>query len=361
MAEVQKVDPVGFSGFAITAMSQGEEGLVYLGTPIYSDFKCKNVGENPISKHQTIVCVGREAEYLLVAAAIGLTSVMGEISTDLVPKIDNTYKLGLSDKRWLEAYLTYLYAGTLKQNLACYPGVTIDGKDLDAADPFTQYVKKAGDTMTGNLFIQPASGDAELDLITATTTLSFIRFKHPDNKQWIFVMRPASEGNMIAWDYYNGASWAYILKIYTNGDFLPQTYTGSANFGNATYYWNDVSAKSFTDRGCIVELDPDLAIQYLKAIKTHPTKIADSRRLKDKKITMRMLDYNSFPEFAKDIPEKKPVRNPTKWDEKGNPIEWKELMPQDGIDLSATISMLIAVNKKLLERVEALEKKAGIT
>lgn len=61
---------------------------------------------------------------------------MGEITTDLIPQLDATLSLGSSSKKWLNAYLANLYAGTLKQNLACDAGITIDGVDI--SNPITQ-------------------------------------------------------------------------------------------------------------------------------------------------------------------------------------------------------------------------------
>jgi len=57
---------------------------------------------------------------------------MGEITTDLIPQLDATLSLGSSSKKWLNAHLANLYAGTLKQNLACDAGITIDGYDISA-------------------------------------------------------------------------------------------------------------------------------------------------------------------------------------------------------------------------------------
>lgn len=75
----------------------------------------------------------------------GMTvTTLGDISTDLIPAITNTYKLGSATKFWLDLYLRNLYADTLKSNLACDDGVTIDGIDLSAADPLTQYLLKSG-------------------------------------------------------------------------------------------------------------------------------------------------------------------------------------------------------------------------
>jgi len=160
----QKVDPVGFTGFAVTAMNTGVDGLVYLGNPIYSQLKCRNIGDNPIAKFQSIICVGREGDTLLISASIGLSQIMGNLNSDLIPATDNVYRLGTASYRWSEIhavlayldiiaqslipendnalnlgsalyrwaglYVANLYAGTLKQDLACDAGIKLDGVDL---------------------------------------------------------------------------------------------------------------------------------------------------------------------------------------------------------------------------------------
>jgi hypothetical protein len=73
---------------------------------------------------------------------------------------------------------------------------------------------------------------------------------------------------------------------------------------------------------------------------------------------MKLLDYESFPDFAKDIPEKMPERVPVRWDEQRNAIEWEDRYPQDGVEVSALLSLLLAVSMNLTARVEALEQVA---
>ena len=64
---------------------------------------------------------------------------------------------------------------------------------------------------------------------------------------------------------------------------------GTQNLGNASYYWNDISYKTLTDRGCIVEIYPMLAIQYLKSIKAHAMKYTDLEKLKKEDLKIKLL------------------------------------------------------------------------
>jgi len=225
------------------------------------------------------------------------------------------------------------------------------------------YVKKSGSTMTGNLTIAYSSGYPSLilDALSGGNYYCNLTFKSAGtvvgqyyyDANWLLFLSAASKGFGVDVSSYGSG----IVSYHCSSLQPSASKSGVANLGNATYYWNDVSYKTLTDRGCITYLDPDLAIEYLKAIKPHATKIADAPRLKEKKIKMQMLDYESFPDFIKDIPEKIPVRGEGKRNKEGKVAEWIEMMPQDGVEIGGILSMLIAANKGMIERIEALEQK----
>jgi len=125
--------------------------------------------------------------------------------------------------------------------------------------------------------------------------------------------------------------WCHIIPAHV----------GYENIGNATYYFNDVSAKSFTDRGCIIDIEEDEALQNLRNIKK-PKKFLKSRQSEKLKTNPKYsrLDYDSFPDYVKDIPSE----------------EEQKKGAEKGIDLSSAISMLIAVCKGLDNRLKKLEE-----
>src|SRR6185436_923635 len=72
--------------------------------------------------------------------------------------------------------------------------------------------------------------------------------------------------------------------------------TGALNLGTASDYWNDVSYKTLTDRGCLpwcddgVELKDGSVVSDLEAllsIQKHPTKMTVQG--------LPMIDYKKFP------------------------------------------------------------------
>lgn len=117
--------------------------------------------------------------------------------------------------------------------------------------------------------------------------------------------------------------------------------TAQINLGNSNWYWNEVNAKSFTDRGCIIDIDEDEALQNLRNIKK-PKKFLKSRQSEKLKTNPKYsrLDYDSFPDYAKDIPSE----------------EEQKKGAEKGIDLSSAISMLLSVSKNLDKRLQKLEE-----
>jgi hypothetical protein len=109
------------------------------------------------------------------------------------------------------------------------------------------------------------------------------------------------------------------------------------NLGNSTYYFNEIFAKYFTDVGCLGFLDLGVTLQNGK-------KVSDLEALHNlkpsKKMTrygVPMIDYKSFPKEVYRAPDT----------EDG----------QDGVDLSALISLLIGAIKELDKKVAELESK----
>lgn len=144
------------------------------------------------------------------------------------------------------------------------------------------------------------------------------------------------------------------------GDFLGASTGGLQNLGDATYYFNDISYKTLTDRGCLgwfddgVELQNGTVVSDLEAIsqiKKHPTEMTIYGSPK--------LDYKTFPKVCykkaddggKELPR----------DEKDNPYNidktGKKIYSQDGIEMTSMFSIMIGAIKELNNKIEQLNKQ----
>lgn len=146
------------------------------------------------------------------------------------------------------------------------------------------------------------------------------------------------------------------------GDFLPDATT--FNLGNAASYWNDVSYKTLTDRGCLGWFDEGVElrdgrkvsdVEALMNIKQHPTELTV--------YGVPRLDYKSMPKSVYRLAV----------DEKGNPYPRDEndkpykditsekgkvrIYAEDGAETTALISIMIGAIKELNNRLNVLEKK----
>ena len=136
-------------------------------------------------------------------------------------------------------------------------------------------------------------------------------------------------------------------RIATNQMFGPSSAAG-ASLGDATYYWNDVSYKTLTDRGCLgwfdegVELQDGRVvsdIQALKEIKKHETKKTVYGK--------PMLDYKTLPKSVYKPADRKGILIERK---NGEPIEG-----QDGAETTALISIMLGAIKELSQEVDNLK------
>jgi hypothetical protein len=138
---------------------------------------------------------------------------------------------------------------------------------------------------------------------------------------------------------------------------------GSYNTGGSTRYWNDVSYKTLTDRGCLGWFDGGVELQdgtivsdteAIKAIQKHPTKLTI--------YGMPMIDYKTLPKVSY-----KPAanHNGVKFlrDKDDEPKEFKEIVdgkevtykPQDGAEMTSIFSIMLGAIKELTNRIEKLE------
>jgi len=139
------------------------------------------------------------------------------------------------------------------------------------------------------------------------------------------------------------------------------------NLGNATFYWNDVSYKTLSDRGCLGVFDegvemPDGRVvsdlEALCAIQPHPELKTVYGVPRFDYSTMPKAVYKPAPIAEKDIYEERFGPN----GEMIRELKWRkgEKMGEDGAELTALVSIIIGALRtelpELKQRLEALEE-----
>jgi hypothetical protein len=170
----------------------------------------------------------------------------------------------------------------------------------------------------------------------------------------------------------NGGSSVSSLQILPGGTATmvveanlvrPNSAAGS-NLGNATYYWNDVSYKTLTDRGCLAlipawELGDGRRVsnvEALRQLRAHPTERTIYGEVK--------LDYASVPKHSQkmaplaedDIYEDDPEDR----DERGKPkrkLKHKkgDRMGEDGVEMTALFSVMIGAIREQADQIASLQ------
>lgn len=171
------------------------------------------------------------------------------------------------------------------------------------------------------------AGDAIFNSVTGTASGAF-KVGTAGGTTYVSLTRSGSIGYLTS--HYGDLRLASTGTIWFESPASP-TGAGTKNMGSASAYWNEVNAKSFIDRGCPFWIEPHEAKEILKEIKPHPT-LKSVNTFKDTEVPQ--FDYSSLPEILK-------------------PNEG------DGIRAEALLYAVFHVVRDLMERVEALEMKAG--
>ncbi|MBT0159745.1 hypothetical protein G4O51_07150 [Candidatus Bathyarchaeota archaeon A05DMB-2] len=169
--------------------------------------------------------------------------------------------------------------------------------------------------------------DAIFNSVTGTASGAF-KVGTAGGTTYVSLTRSGSIGYLTS--HYGDLRLASTGTIWFESPASP-TGAGTKNLGSASAYWNEVNAKSFIDRGCPFWIEPHEAREILKEIKPHPT-LKSVNTFKDTEVPQ--FDYSSLPEILK-------------------PNEG------DGIRTEALLYTVFHVVRDLVERVEALEMKAG--
>ena len=127
-------------------------------------------------------------------------------------------------------------------------------------------------------------------------------------------------------------------QILTNQNYCPSSAAG-VSLGDATLYWNDVSYKTLTDRGCLGWFDEGVELQDGRKVSDTEALLAIEKD--EEKTTVYgkpMLKYSSLP---------KAVYKPVDKEKEPNGVE--------GAETTALISIMIGAIKELTNRVKELE------
>jgi hypothetical protein len=277
-----------------------------------------------------------------------------------------TYNLGSSTYKWANLYLsgnayvdrtvntTYLAAGYLSQSLNAN-GYNIS--NIGSLYCNYLYAGYLGQALNANGYNISNVATLSCSSLSCSGTVygSLLNIGASSTYNYIAGTLKTYSILPVSNNYYElGSSsykWYRIYVSYINGvgDIIlenhirPASLSLNLNVGTADYYFNEINAKYFTDRGCLawfedgVELNDGRKVSDLEAIK--------SIKPSEKKKTIYgvpQLDYSTLP---------KVVYRPAPIDEKGNK------QGEDGAELTALISIILGAIKELDKKVENLENK----
>jgi len=149
-----------------------------------------------------------------------------------------------------------------------------------------------------------------------------------------------------------------VANSYMVGNFNSNTSAGSS-LGGATEYWNDVSYKTLTDRGCLPWCDDGVEmtdgtrksdVDAICSIKKHPTQKTVHGLPK--------LDYSTFPKHAyktveSELPNVRRDKEGRAW--VYSERQGKEIEAQDGVEMTMMFGVMIGAIKELKAEIEALK------
>lgn len=154
----------------------------------------------------------------------------------------------------------------------------------------------------------------------------------------------------------------YMEGISTSDGYIIRPgWESTVNLGDAVSYWNDISYKTLTDRGCLGWYDEGVKVggkkmsdmDALKSIRPHPHKKTPAGRMR--------LDYKTLPDDVykpAKIATKDIYREPDEMSRRKKLMFKKgEKMGEDGAELTALVSIMLGAIKELDSRMENLEDR----
>ena len=206
---------------------------------------------------------------------------------------------------------------------------------------------KIGTTsITTNVAMQIPTAGVQVQFANGTAALPSVAFIN-DPDCGIFRLNPNNLAITIAGASVVDIRATEIVQLVT---FNPNG-AGGISTGDASNYWNDISYKTLTDRGCLpwcddgVELSDGRVVtdlEALKSIQKHPTKQTIHG--------LPMLDYKTFPKKSYTLAATAQGLLPR--DANDEPIGGS-----DGVEMTMMFGVFIGAMKELANRIEALENK----
>jgi hypothetical protein len=245
-------------------------------------------------------------------------------------------------------------------------------KDFYLADLTANLTRLYIDT-NGNVGIGPATtiaaklyvNDAAAASIEANSsnTNGFSRIRFVTNTRTFGIITEGSTGGTFPGQLaiYDYTASAARLIVDSSGHVLPGG-AGAQNLGNASQYWNDISYKTITDRGCLALISEwELMdgrkvsnLQVFREMKPHA---------KDKTIYGEVkLDYNSVPKHSH---KPAPIAQEDVYEDVDGPEPGKkvkklkhkkgEKVGEDGVEMTSIFSMMIGAIRELANENDALK------
>ena len=187
-----------------------------------------------------------------------------------------------------------------------------------------------------------SSGATGISFLSPNTAVQALFFGDSDDND-VGSIRYNHSGNSIT--FASGGSDNFTM---TASAFNPSG-AGSISSGDGSTYWNDISYKTLTDRGCLPFCDEGVELidgrvvsdcEALLAIKKHPTKQTIQG--------LPMLDYKTFPKKSYKKADSRGKILPR--DENDEPIGG-----HDGVEMTMLFGVMIGAIKELHSRLKKVE------
>lgn len=320
-----------------------------------------------------------------------LTGSTLTVSSLITPSANNTVDLGTVNSEFKDAYFTgSLYVsgsggGFNTLNVRGTSGNTlivdtntlvVDASNnrvgINTGSPGYELEINGGCYIKGAAYVgSSTSGDGSLNFYCVAGGYDRLNFMDGTTNTWNI----AKDGsNNFVWRYVVGN--LDVLKLAVGGTTFDPVGAGLVSTGNAVDYWNDVSYKTLSDRGCLGDFSvgvemPDgkvlSDVEALKAIEVDETELTV--------YGVPRLKYSSMPKAVyKPIPNKDPEGNDWLIDEKGkeyyveerseydylasgSKLVTKVKYPAEGAELTALFSISIGAIKELSNKLTEIDNR----
>jgi hypothetical protein len=133
--------------------------------------------------------------------------------------------------------------------------------------------------------------------------------------------------------------------------------SASDDLGSASIYWDDINYKDLFDRGCLVEIDPQEAMDIVRKTRgmsqaTPAARVRQNLKRQQRHIDAGkdLLDYEQFPKWMRGGDAAREHLQPER-----HPFTGELHHPTEGVSMSDLVAVLLAANKQMDERIKQLE------